>query len=132
MTLQEIKKAIQEGLTVCWKQSNYEVQKSIFNGDYNIVCISNNNDCIGLTWLDGSTMNGKEEDFYIKDCPIVSKDFIDDEFEEGYINLNKGLTDMEFNTDDIQIRTYIKCIDRIVKDLESHITKNYKWNKEIN
>lgn len=77
MTLNEIKEAVKEGKTVCWKQSNYTVEHSVgtmLNQDtmkheptesYDIVCSSNDHR-IGLTWTDNVTMNGKEEDFYIK------------------------------------------------------------------
>ena len=33
---------------------------------YNIACVSNGS-MIGLTWLDGTTLNGKESEFYIKE-----------------------------------------------------------------
>jgi len=62
MRLQEIKKAVDAGLTVHWANNGYKVIVS--NGVYYIKCISNNN-CIGLTWNDYVTMNGKPEDFYI-------------------------------------------------------------------
>tara|TARA_R110000851_G_scaffold119517_2_gene247359 strand:+ start:68 stop:274 length:207 start_codon:yes stop_codon:yes gene_type:complete len=68
MTIQEIKQAILEGLIVHWSNDSYQVQTSgakdnILN--YNIVCLTNNS-CTGLTWLDGVTLNGNEQDFYIK------------------------------------------------------------------
>lgn len=62
MTLQEIKQAIEEGTKVFWTNSLYEVIKDKHN-EYMIKCTSNNH-CIGLTWMDGVTMNGKEEEFY--------------------------------------------------------------------
>ena len=64
MKLEEIKFAVDQGDTVCWKNDGYEVE---WWGDgYNIVCQSNRHG-IGLTWTDGVTLNGKEEDFYIKE-----------------------------------------------------------------
>lgn len=63
MTLQEIKQAVDEGKVVHWASELYEVRKA--NNDYLIVCTSNDHG-IGLTWQDGVTMNGKEEDFYIQ------------------------------------------------------------------
>lgn len=63
MDLQEIKQAISEGKKVYWSNTSYEVIKS--NDDYLIKC-NNNNHCIGLTWEDGTTLNGKESDFFIK------------------------------------------------------------------
>lgn len=62
MTLKEIKKAVQNGKIVCWKQNNYVVIKGKF--EYLIKCL-NNEHCIGLTWNDGKTLNGEEKDFYI-------------------------------------------------------------------
>jgi hypothetical protein len=68
MTLIEIKQAVNEGNKVHWVNSLYTVEKSYFRGtndeDWNIVC-SLNNHCIGLTWTDEITMNGKESDFFI-------------------------------------------------------------------
>jgi len=62
MTLQEIKQAIEEGKKVFWINSLYEVIKDR-NNEYFIKSTSNNH-CIGLTWSDGVTMNGDENDFY--------------------------------------------------------------------
>ena len=63
MNLQEIKDAIAQGKKVHWSNRAYDVIKDKI-GQYLIVC--NLNDyCIGLTWQDGVTMNGKEEDFFI-------------------------------------------------------------------
>ena len=62
MKLEEIKQAINEGKTVKWSNSLYTVKK--YGNEYNIIC-SGNGYCIGLTWMDGVTMNGQEKDFYI-------------------------------------------------------------------
>ena len=59
MTLQEIKTALDSGKTVHWLSDNY-----IVTGDLLIKCVSNGH-CIGLTWMDGVTLNGKECDFYL-------------------------------------------------------------------
>ena len=64
LTLDQIKSAIESGDLVCWKQDNYEVIKDSI-GQYLIRCKSNDN-CIGLTWKDGKTMNGEEKDFYVQ------------------------------------------------------------------
>jgi len=76
MKLEEIKEAVNSGKKVCWKQPNYVVEKTTGESldpetlqhipyeDYDIVCRSNDHR-IGLTWTDGLTLNGKEEDFYI-------------------------------------------------------------------
>lgn len=66
MTLQEIKDAVESGKTVHWATELYVVKKDSI-GQWLIVCTHNGN-CIGLTWLDGVTMNGKEEDFFIKEA----------------------------------------------------------------
>ncbi|CAM3559566.1 hypothetical protein [Parendozoicomonas haliclonae] len=63
MTLEEIKQAIEGGKRVFWKSQLYEVINDHFGG-YLIVCMDNDS-AIGLTWQDGKTMNGKEEDFFI-------------------------------------------------------------------
>ena len=63
MKLQEIKQAIEEGKTVCCQNDAYRVIKDSKN-QYLIKCVLNNY-CIGLTWADDVTLNGKEEDFYI-------------------------------------------------------------------
>ncbi len=61
MTLQEIKAAVDAGRKVYWKSEAYEVVGG--PAGYLIVCVHNDS-AIGLTWRDGVTMNGKEEDFY--------------------------------------------------------------------
>ena len=65
MKLQEIKDAVAAGKTVRWANPLYKVMgKDLDN--LAIVC-SQNAHAIGLTHMDGVTMNGKEEDFYIED-----------------------------------------------------------------
>ena len=61
MTLQEIKAAVNQGKNVYWKNTAYKVVKGAFN-QYLIV---HKQSVIGLTWLDGVTMNGNEKDFFI-------------------------------------------------------------------
>lgn len=60
MTLQEIKQVLEEGKKVYWSNTSYEVIKDS-KGQY---LIKSNNHCIGLTWNDGVTLNGKPEQFY--------------------------------------------------------------------
>ena len=62
MNLQEIKDALKEGKKVYWTNEGYEVRQTT-NGSYIIECLDNQN-IIGLTWLDGTTLNGKEEQFF--------------------------------------------------------------------
>ena len=64
MNLKEIQQAIDEGQTVCWSNDGYTIAKSD-TGNYYIAHFSGS--IIGLTWLDGVTLNGKECDFYIKE-----------------------------------------------------------------
>lgn len=62
MNLEQIKQAIAEGKKVYWASALYEVTKDS-RGQYHIKCKSNGH-CIGLTWADGTTLNGKESDFF--------------------------------------------------------------------
>ena len=62
MNLQEIKQAIDQGKNVYWCGPGYKVIQDNA-GEYLIKCTSNNH-CIGLTWQDNVTMNGKESDFF--------------------------------------------------------------------
>jgi hypothetical protein len=66
MRLEQIKAAIEAGKKVFWKNNGYEVIKDSI-GQYLIKCV--NGSCIGLTWTDGKTMNGNEEDFYSDEHP---------------------------------------------------------------
>jgi hypothetical protein len=62
MNLQEIKEAINNGQKVYWANENYEVILGK-SGYYLIECVVNGN-CIGLTHIDGVTLNGNENEFY--------------------------------------------------------------------
>jgi hypothetical protein len=68
MNLEEIKAAVDAGLTVHWAQSNYVVVKGKkqLADEYLIKCLGNGN-VIGLTWCDGVTLNGREDQFYLAD-----------------------------------------------------------------
>lgn len=63
MTLEQIKTAVDEGKTVHWCTSSYKVVRGV--SGYLIECLSNEY-YTGLTWRDGVTLNGKENEFYIK------------------------------------------------------------------
>ena len=67
MTLEEIKAAVIQGERVFWSNTAYEVKKfSTRSGEDQWLIICNHNDhCIGLTWKDKVTMNGKVEEFFI-------------------------------------------------------------------
>lgn len=62
MTLQQIKDAIAAGKTVHWANTGYIVHKS--NYEYSIT-FKYNDSSIGLTHMDGVTMNGAEDQFFI-------------------------------------------------------------------
>lgn len=64
MTLDEIKAAVIDGKTVHWSTTAYVVRYNK-KGGFNIVYTQTGN-CIGLTWRDGVTMNGKENEFFIQ------------------------------------------------------------------
>ena len=66
MNLEEIKAAVLAGKTVHWASRIYEVRYAPKLDEFQIVCTANDS-IIGLTWKDGVTMNGKEDDFYIKE-----------------------------------------------------------------
>jgi len=62
MTLEQIRAAVEDGKRVFWVNSDYEVIKDS-RGQWHIKCHHNGN-CIGLTWRDGVTMNGKPDEFF--------------------------------------------------------------------
>lgn len=63
MTLEEIKDAVLAGKRVCCGNRDYEVIRDHI-GQWRIR-LGPNGYCIGLTWADGKTMNGKPEEFFI-------------------------------------------------------------------
>ncbi len=64
MTLNQIKKAIDAGKQVRWSNDNYRVINDSI-GQY-LIHSQCNDHYIGLTWRDGVTLNGKEDEFYTK------------------------------------------------------------------
>jgi len=62
MTLQEIKANVKQGNKVYWSNTSYEVTVDT-RGQW--VISSNGGHHIGLTWADGVTLNGKEQDFFV-------------------------------------------------------------------
>ena len=62
MTLDEIKTAIAKRQSVYWSNEAYIVYQDRI-GQYLIEHL--NGSCIGLTHLDGVTLNGNESDFFI-------------------------------------------------------------------
>lgn len=65
MNLEQIKAAVLAGKVVHWANDGYVVEVDRI-GQWYIVCTDNNN-AIGLTWMDEITMNGKPEEFYISE-----------------------------------------------------------------
>lgn len=61
MTLNEIKAALAQGKRVFHQNANYEVIRD--NLDQYLIKCRSNDYCIGLTWKDGKTLNGKPEEF---------------------------------------------------------------------
>ena len=61
-TAHELRMAIDSGKKVFWASLYYECIKG--KGDYLIRCTANGY-CIGLTWADNKTLNGKPKDFFI-------------------------------------------------------------------
>ena len=64
MTLEQIKAAVKAGKTVHWVNEGYRVIKGKGRDNW-LVVFDDNDHCIGLTWQDGKTMNGKEDEFFI-------------------------------------------------------------------
>ena len=64
MTLAEIHRALDEGLPVHWQSPSYGVERSAGCGTCVIRSLSTGH-CICLTWADGITLNGKEDEFFI-------------------------------------------------------------------
>ena len=64
MTLQEIQAAVMAGQTVHWASTLYVVKYASAIDEFLIHCLSNDT-CIGLTWQDGVTMNGSEDQFFV-------------------------------------------------------------------
>jgi hypothetical protein len=65
MNLEEIKASVESGQTVHWANQAYRIIKDNV-GQWLIKCDINDH-CIGLTWRDGVTMNGEEEQFFVAD-----------------------------------------------------------------
>lgn len=66
MQLNEIKAAVKAGKTVHWANTSYRVIfGQLANGGENWLIKHDGGHAIGLTWLDGVTLNGKESEFFI-------------------------------------------------------------------
>lgn len=64
MNLPEIVSAVQQGKTVYYGSYTYKVIYDIESGYF--IKSTSSNHRIGLTWEDGRTLNGKEENFFIE------------------------------------------------------------------
>ena len=67
MTLDEIRDAVLAGVNVHWATHNYRVIHDSI-GQFLIWSTCNDN-YIGLTWRDGTTVNGEPEQFFICNIP---------------------------------------------------------------
>lgn len=63
MNLEQIKTAVLAGKTVHWASTLYVVVQDNA-GQWLIVCTANKS-TIGLTWQDGVTLNGREDQFFV-------------------------------------------------------------------
>lgn len=78
MNLQEIKNSISQGRKVFWKNNSYEVIRD--NQNKYLICCNLNDHCIGLTHLDGVTLNGNENDFFLEPKEVL----LSEEDSEGF------------------------------------------------
>lgn len=72
MTLAEILRAVDEGMPVHWQGPGWLVERRV-GGDACIIRCLSTGHCIGLTWADGMTLNGKEEEFFIGDVDTLAE-----------------------------------------------------------
>ena len=63
MNLEEIKLAISNGQTVYLGNIGYQV---VLDSKGNYLIKHHSGSCIGLTWADDTTLNGKQSEFFIK------------------------------------------------------------------
>jgi hypothetical protein len=73
MTLSEILRALDEGMLVHWQSPAYVVERPVGRGACVIRSLSTGH-CIGLTWADGATLNGNEEEFFIGEGTTLLSD----------------------------------------------------------
>jgi len=64
MTLAEILRAVDEGLLVHWQTPSYVIERLQAGRGCVIRCLATGH-CIGLTWADGKTLNGREDEFFV-------------------------------------------------------------------
>ena len=70
MKLSEIRRAVDEGLKVHWQNREYQVVRSSVDPSY-LIRSKATGHCIGLTWADGVTLNGNDEEFFIGDPALT-------------------------------------------------------------
>ena len=114
MTLKEIKDAVAAGKTVCWSQDNYIVEN--WKNGLHIVC-QNNKSAIGLTHQDGVTINGNEEDFYIKGKKTKMKKIVVEEKVEVWIRRVRLVPESLTNEEIKEIMTADDLDDKECEDL---------------
>lgn len=64
MNLQQIKDKLSAGIKVYWNNEAHEVTQD--NKSQYFITNIYNQYSVGLTWLDGITLNGKESEFFTK------------------------------------------------------------------
>jgi len=96
MNADEIKAAIEAGKKVFWSNDGYEVIKDKL-GQFMIKCIHNGH-CIGLTWTDGKTLNGKPEEFFILENGRVMPENLYSALVEAKIQIDHHESDLRFPT----------------------------------
>ena len=93
MTLDEIKQAVRDGHTVHWSNPGYTViEDSIgqwlirYEGGLGI-------NYIGLTWSDGTTMNGEPDQFYVPSTTSIRRTY-DVTFDGSFQGANSFESDL--------------------------------------
>ena len=118
MTLEQIKYNISIGKKMHWSNIGYEVIRDNV-GQYLIKCTSNGS-CIGLTWADEVTLNGREDDFFIKDYLTSGYDYI-----VSTIKVQKRLTDKDsLYGDGTRFGRDRKMFDALYSQFENILSNN--------
>lgn len=52
---------------------------------------------------------------------------LDSDVQEGYRQLVRGLTTIDMENDDPEIKSFVRDMDKKLKELEKYIDNNYEW-----
>ena len=66
MNAKEIRRAIDEGLRVYWCSPEYRVWKDEKSSNY-FISSETTGHTVGLTWTNSDRLNGKEEEFFVRE-----------------------------------------------------------------